>query len=760
MKANHPTQLMQKWARRNWLLSVLCASLLCALIYVAYSFGWVSSLLSMVALIVGILSLFKLYTSAKPSLDDVAQLTHLQNPSLEHSARLLYTTPEQHGLLALQKQKAEEAFSSFEYALPFYRILAYSTLIVLSSIVGSSALHHLTSQSSYPTFVNEASPTPSATAAIPHIKDVDSAYIEQLIIKETPPDYIGANIRYHDQSNIKIREGSTVTWIAKTKGQIDKLYFRFSENDELDATSRLTLTKQFFESDFYQYGYYNQDIDFISDFYNIQVQPDYKADILVEGLEEYTKLPWNQNHRVTVDIAIGDDYGITDAYIVATVAKGSGESVKFREKKFDLQNFRSGSRTYKGVHSFSTAALDMEPGDELYFHIRAKDNYPYRERWAKSTTYFISIQDTTTYDYIDEGGLAVDLMPDFFRSQRQIIIDSEQLLKDKANISKDSFNRASNSLGFDQKMLRLKYGQFLGEENESGIDMQNEIESADDEHNHHHDQSHDHDHAPTEKLTSARALLQRFMHDHDNQGEHDHSHDHGSTEEDETRFAKKGGTVSTADDLARPTWVEELSHSHDDADANTFHDMSVKSKLKAALSIMWDAELHLRLYDPSSSLPFQYQSLDLLQEIKNHARIYVHRIGFDPPSIKENELRLQGDLDEVSNPIASTIQESRDDYVIIKSLVEAMGTCDFEDATILLESARPVLAKVSLDQPETVTTLSLATQILRQQYMDENECTDLRHQLIYLLPEEAEAISQHQQKVHEITRSVAKKLSF
>jgi hypothetical protein len=34
-----------------------------------------------------------------------------------------------------------------------------------------------------------------------------------------------------------------------------------------------------------------------------------------------------------VDLKITDDYGISDAYMVATVAKGLGEAVKFREEK-------------------------------------------------------------------------------------------------------------------------------------------------------------------------------------------------------------------------------------------------------------------------------------------------------------------------------------------------------------------------------------------------------------------------------------------
>ena len=66
------------------------------------------------------------------------------------------------------------------------------------------------------------------------------------------------------------------------------------------------------------------------------------------------------------------------------------------------------------------------------------------------------------------------------------------------------------------------------------------------------------------------------------------------------------------------------------------------------MAYMWDAELQLRLHQPETSLPHQYSALKLLQDIKNSARIYVHRIGFDPPPIKEDK-RLSGDISTVGN---------------------------------------------------------------------------------------------------------------
>jgi hypothetical protein len=59
-------------------------------------------------------------------------------------------------------------------------------------------------------------------------------------------------------------------------------------------------------------------------------------------------------------------------------------------------------------------------------------------------------------------------LPAYFRSQRQIIIDSEALIAERRKLSADRFLSKSDSIGVDQRVLRLRYGQFLGEEAESG----------------------------------------------------------------------------------------------------------------------------------------------------------------------------------------------------------------------------------------------------------------------------------------------------
>jgi hypothetical protein len=77
--------------------------------------------------------------------------------------------------------------------------------------------------------------------------------------------------------------------------------------------------------------------------------------------------------------------------------------------------------------------------------------------------------------------MGVDLMPDYFRSQRQLIIDTEKLIADRNKLPQKEFNSTSNDLGFDQKALRLRYGQFMGDETEGPGEMELEDDHDHDE---------------------------------------------------------------------------------------------------------------------------------------------------------------------------------------------------------------------------------------------------------------------------------------
>ena len=63
---------------------------------------------------------------------------------------------------------------------------------------------------------------------------------------------------------------------------------------------------------------------------------------------------------------------------------------------------------------------------------------------------------------------------------------------------------------------------------------------------------------------------------------------------------------------------------------------------------MWQAELHLMLSEPQKALPFELQAYKYLKLAKQSERIYVQRLGFEPPPVSEQR-RLTGELDDVES---------------------------------------------------------------------------------------------------------------
>jgi len=224
----------------------------------------------------------------------------------------------------------------------------------------------------------------------------------------------------------------------------------------------------------------------------------------------------------------------------------------------------------------------------------------------------------------------------------------------------------------------------MGDEADSGLDPQNEE-------------------ADHEEDESGKDPLADYTHDHD--GENDHN------------LVDKKETAKLDETSKNP--LSQFTHDHDNAEEATLFTDSLKSKLRQALNLMWDAELHLRMYEPAKSLPFQYKILQLLQEIKNSARIYVHRIGFDPPPIK-NEVRLTGKIEEVTNYEKSeNLEDAEKDTFIKKSVAILEKRIDLnteiiQSEKLVFEKAGSELALIAIENPgthlKTLQMLKLLTQ--------------------------------------------------
>jgi hypothetical protein len=279
-------------------------------------------------------------------------------------------------------------------------------------------------------------------------------------------------------------------------------------------------------------------------------------------------------------------------------------------------------------------------------------------------------------------------MPAYFRSQRQLIIDTEALIAARPQLSPDDYAGRSDALGVDQRILRLRYGQFLGEEAEGApsAEMQARVaaltrsdeEAASEEHAAEDGDGHDDGDEDGNDP------------DHDPNAPGDHSgHDHAQP----APFGVEGESFGSAIAV-----LEEYGHAHDSAEATTLFDPATRRLLRAALNEMWSSELALRQAEPRHSLPHQYRALEYIKQVQQATRIHLSRVGLELPPI-DFDRRLQGEAEGLARPrdlLTARTQETRP----AKGLWSALEAASAPNAAQLAE-LRDGLAEQgsSLDDP-------------------------------------------------------------
>ncbi|MBT8277846.1 MAG: tryptophan-rich sensory protein [Bacteroidia bacterium] len=563
-----------------------------------------------------------------------------------------------------------------------------------------------------------------------------SPYIVEQSVTINYPNYTGLKTRHSSTMDINAVEGSRVSWHLKFNSDVKEVMM-----ESMGNVYPLKLLKDgYFGSTVLQSsGFYNFKFNdtlgqsYSSIYYAIEVVKDDAPEVEISEIDQFTSFDFDETKTINFRSEITDDYGIDQAYIIATVSKGSGESVKFREEKIDFDTtFPKGNTTAILMKQIDLDHMQMEPGDELYFYVEATDLKQPKPNKARSETYFAAIKDTISYVFGVEGTLGVDRMPDYFRSQRQLIIDTEKLLAEKADLEDAEFKFKSNELGYDQKALRLKYAEFMGEETEEGLVIEEDIEAL---------EADDHDEENLEETDP----LAEYTHDHDGDNEHNLVEDPNLTE-----------------DSKNP--LQEFIHDHEDPESATLFEESLKTKLLKALNEMWDAELYLRLYKPEQSLPYQYRALKHIQDIKNSARIYVHRIGFDPPPIKEDK-RLTGKIEDVKGYRKNADLAEKESNLYIRQSIARLEQFIIEGLELndkdkkLFEFAGNELAVIAIENPgrhlKTLQQLKSLTTVIE---ISLELLGDVQNGLHQALPENKPSPHQSEVLLDELNQLLLKEL--
>jgi hypothetical protein len=291
-----------------------------------------------------------------------------------------------------------------------------------------------------------------------------------------------------------------------------------------------------------------------------------------------------------LEIEASDDYGLGAASLSITLASGVGEVIEVREQRIVLRG-EGDARARRYRPRIDPLALGFAEASDLILRVEVSDKRAPTPQLTRSPAYILRWPKSVDAEGSGVEGFIQRTLPAYFRSQRQIIIDTEALVEAQPQLSSEDALSKSDAIGVDQRLLRLRYGEFLGEEVEDAGSALPEGHSYDDGHGH----------SPPPAGGEARALIEAF------------------------------------------------GHVHDESEAATLFDPVTRERLRRALGEMWQSELNLRSGQPRAALPHQHRALDLIKQIQQAGRIYLARVGLELPPIDFSR-RLSGDLAGVRAP--------------------------------------------------------------------------------------------------------------
>jgi hypothetical protein len=295
----------------------------------------------------------------------------------------------------------------------------------------------------------QAAAKPTAAPA----KALAAATSSELLVSVTPPKYTGVAPFESAPKELQVPQNSRVRWCQKQAGA-KAASLELSDGQVLSVgpdCAEWTAS----ESIFWRWK---------GQRYNLRVVPDQAPQITITAPGELIQVLPTDAKNATIAFTVRDDYQITRATMHMTLARGNGENIRFTDREMPVPatadpKLRSMNRVW------SLAELGMEPGDELYFFVRAADNADQPHN-AQSPTYTLRLPGKVT-EGEETSALPMLVKPENLRSQRQIIIDTEQLLADmkaQPNLPQATIRNRSEIIARDQAVLKRRYGQFLGEE--------------------------------------------------------------------------------------------------------------------------------------------------------------------------------------------------------------------------------------------------------------------------------------------------------
>lgn len=397
-----------------------------------------------------------------------------------------------------------------------------------------------------------------------------------------PPAYTGLPARSEDTLDVKLAAGSRLRWRLVFEPQPESVALAFHDGSRIalaQADGVWRAERRIDRSALYRVVVDGEATDAATPLHRLDAIADRPPAIRVLAPTQAVTLIEAGQRQWLLEFEASDDHGLGPARLQVTLAQGGGENVTVTARTIALRG-KGDARQQRYSHRLDLAQLGLAAGDDVIVRLGVHDNRTPTPQSARSASLILRWPMGSGAETTGMEGIVRQTLPAYFRSQRQVIIDTEALVAERDKLAADRFESRSDAIGTDQRLLRLRYGQFLGEETDEGSDAGHE--------------------------------------------EHD-----DATEPQ----AERSGTDPV---------LEQFGHLHDIPEAATLLDRETRELLRAALGEMWQAELHLRQGHPGRALPFEYRALDRIKQVQQASRIYLARVGLELPPIDATR-RLAGE---------------------------------------------------------------------------------------------------------------------
>lgn len=582
-----------------WALPLLIATGAVMLRFVALPWAYLG--IAMLALI----SLLLVLRSARTvALESVVRVLDNASPTLEDSADLALRDPST--LTALQRLQRERVLGRLGAAASSMPMPAYPTRRIVAA--GAFALLACTFAIAWPGMRGAAVHDASQPQADVPLVATQTRLVSAKIDIEAPA-YTALPPRSEPSLEVEAVEGSLLRWHVVLEPPPREARLTLHDGTEVVLAREgegWTSTHALRESTLYRIDIGEAPPLLDDRLYRLDTIADAPPDIRVITPDRTLTLLGQEQPTWPLQFEVTDDYGVGTARLSVTLAQGSGEQVTVSEQEIVLRGDAGDTplqRRYR--HAVDLGAIGFASGDDVIVRLGVSDTRTPKPNTVRSASYILRWPPKPSAQAEGVDGIVQKVLPAYFRSQRQIIIDSEALIAERPTLGADAFVKRSDAIGVDQKILRLRYGQFLGEEFESGGGPGPTAQEKDGDRDH-------------EQGEDASAALPEGH-------SHDDGHDHTPA------------TFGNASEI-----VAEYGHAHDHAEAATLLDPETKRILKAALAEMWQAELQLRLGKPGEALPYENRALEYIKQVQQSTRIYLARVGLELPPVDEKR-RLTGD---------------------------------------------------------------------------------------------------------------------